>query len=420
MSMRPCSLVSPAKASRAARNGKGLTGVQSAAGQVSMPHFSLSGAGTYGESAWVWGPSRPLPPGRILNDMGARALVLLALAVPALGAVRVSPPLRPGAAPAASASAAIPAAALRAAVPALEPYERRGAGLLVVDLKDSSALHQSVGNRQARRLVSAALEFAEDASASFDGTVMRRLGDGQLIAFPSAGQAIDAAFAVQSRFEEWSRALGAPGLSLRAAVHGGRVLIDPAGPDAHGSAVERALSLASRGRGGDIAFEPALLEHPRMRERMPGSSLALAPDGVALLRPAAAPLGATRVEQPRLAVSRFTARATLFAELRDWSAAYELHGRRKAFESSRLFRQALAEEVARFGGELVKTPGDGGMAVFRSPAAARVGALAGPDEIVVSETLLKDAEAAALLAGREPETAALKGFRASVRVIRLP
>ena len=48
-------------------------------------------------------------------------------------------------------------------------YERRGVGLLVVDLKDSTRLHLVEGNRRAHALIDGALGYAEASTALFEG-----------------------------------------------------------------------------------------------------------------------------------------------------------------------------------------------------------------------------------------------------------
>ena len=322
-------------------------------------------------------------------------------------------------------------------------HERRGVGLLVVDLKDSTKLHMDLGNRKAHALVGAALDFAEESSAKFDGKVIRRLGDGYLIAFPSFGQALDAAHAIQGATGALRKKLGDDRVSFRAGVHGGRVLVDPERRDVFGATVEKALALAEQADGGEIVYEDAagrgsLKPVPYYRSL----------DGLDL--------------QPRLSLSRFERRATMFVGLRDWSPVYETRGKRIAHQAVASFHARAAEAIERAGGLVVKTEGETLMASFPTPAsalraaeeirrtvslkprfgitwgrvlredrlegadyfgnyvnsAARMMRMAGDGEIVAGETLLDDPGAAAIAAGWARESAALKGFSSPVQIRR--
>ncbi|MBI5598064.1 MAG: hypothetical protein HY928_18430 [Elusimicrobia bacterium] len=235
--------------------------------------------------------------------------------------------------------------------------ERRGVGLLVVDLKDSTRLYQEAGSRQGQRLTEAVLDFAAVTAQGLGGAVARRLGDGLLIAFDGAAEATAAGLAVQAAMPEVAARLGRPGLALRAAVHAGRVVEDRSGGgfDVYGQAVERALSLAAVGRAGTV-----------VREAPGGGPLELVPEP-------AAPRGDgwTQAELSRTAIET---RATLFADLADWPARYEAGGRRSAVAATKAFHAFAAAVVRRRGGELVKTSGEAVMASFPGAAAALLAA----------------------------------------------
>ncbi len=380
--------------------------------------------------------------------------LLLAFAGAARAAVLSAPAPRldPPAAPVLAAAAPLDLS------PAAGGYERRGVGLLVVDVVDSTPLHLSEGNRRAHAVVAAALEYAQASAALFDGVVIRRLGDGQLIAFPRHQDAQDAAQAIQNGLPAWRRRVGAPPLALRAGVHAGRVIVDASGPrpEIYGQAVERVLRLASAGRGGEIAREDAA-GRPRLE----------APDRRPPVEP---PPGL----QPALAVVRLTRAATLFASLADWTSTYERYGRRFAYATVKAFHEHARRIVEAHGGLFVKTEGETVMASFASAkdavragtelqarlgelrAAAPLGALAdarvgisygrvlrrdeleGPDffgntvnaaarlmrrarpgEVLVSGSALADAGSEEALRKARRETMPLKGFVEPIEVRRL-
>lgn len=396
--------------------------------------------------------------------MAGLPLPLLALLCAALPAAAVTVPRVPTAV---SASNALPRLAPPLDLsPSAGVYERRGVGLLAVDLRDSTALHASIGNRAAHALTAGALDLAEATARAFDGAVVRRMGDGYLMVFPEAHRAMAAAAAIQESLPAWRESRGAPGLELRAAVHAGRVLVDARGrsPEAYGQSVERALALADRSTGGRIAMEP------KLQDQLLGEGWGLRADasvdaGVAFLRPRAAAEGALPPAR-ELARGEFIEAATLFASLADWPSVFEKHGRRRAYATLKAFHALAAEVTDAEGGTVIKTSGDSLMASFPSAAAAvraglalqrRMGELRrasplgryalakvgvswgrvlrdeGPEGVdhfgntvnaaarlmkraqpgqllVAGRALTGDAEAAALMEGAERSEAALKGF----------
>jgi class 3 adenylate cyclase len=411
--------------------------------------------------------------------MAGHLLPLLACALPLWAGPLASRPM-PLARAGYTAASAVPLTPLALSAPplALSPaagvYERRGVGLLAVDLRDSTALHQQIGNRKAHAFTASALELAEATAAAFDGAVVRRMGDGYLMIFPEAERAMQAAAAIQESLPAWRERENAPPLELRAAVHAGRVLVDARGasPEAYGQSVERVLALADLSGGGDVAMEPAmagrLLASGWAGRAVPGTQ-----GGVATLRPTGA--SASLPERRSPAPAAFERRATLFTSLVDWPAVFEKHGRRRAYATVKAFHAHVRAIVEGKGGELVKTTGDTAMAVFpdagsavaagleiqtrlselgaASPlgryVAARVGVSAGrvlreeaeggvdyfgntvnaaarlmkraqPGEVLVGgRALADDPAAAALMEGAQRSEASVKGFPAPIPVAAL-
>ena len=327
--------------------------------------------------------------------------------------------------------------------PSLGVYERRGVGLLVVDLKDSTVLHRELGNRKAHALVAAALDFAEESSARFDGKVIRHLGDGYLIAFPTYAHALDAAVKLQEGAPALRRALKSTRVEFRAGVYAGRVLVDPAIPDLFGAPVDAALSLAAAADGGEIAVE----EKGRVKTLRPGPSTLDRPlDGLDLA--------------PKLSFAAFEQASILFARPGGGSPTAGEHGKRAAHAAVKGFHARARAIVERRGGRVVKTEGETLMAAFSSPAqaaragaelaglgaragvnwgrvlredkldgvdyfgnrvnaAARLMALASDGELMADGSLLDDAEAAVALGGAAKEAVKMKGFPEPIAALRL-
>lgn len=247
-------------------------------------------------------------------------------------------------APTITAPALPPAPALFPAVPLdLSPaagvYERAGVGLLVLDAKDSTALHLSEGTRRAHALIRDVIDDAESAASAFDGRVIRRLGDGSLIAFPNYSSALGAAEAIQK--------LGtATAPKLRVGVHSGRVLVDTTGelPEIYGRAVEKTLALAASADGGGIALDPDRMGVAALATREPAK---------------ARPVDSVYVENA----------ATMFVGLDGWTSAYERYGRRRSYAAVKTFHAFVRAAIERHGGTVVKTEGETVMASFATAAA---------------------------------------------------
>lgn len=278
-------------------------------------------------------------------------MVIKTVLLAGLAAQTSAPPIQMSAAPALSAGI-LPAAAIAPSAlfspnpldlsPSAGVYERRGVGLLVLDAKDSTKLHLSEGTRRAHSMIREAVDGAEGAASMFDGVVIRRLGDGSLLAFPSYAAALGAAEAIQRE-----NAAGA-GPRLRVGVHAGRVLVDATGkvPEIYGRAVEKTLALAAAADGGDIVADGG------------GSKGVPAPPSRAA--GARRPVDSIRVEQA----------ATMFVGLEGWSTAYEQYGRRRSYAAVKTFHAFVIAAIERHGGLVVKTEGETVMASFPSGEAA--------------------------------------------------
>ena len=125
---------------------------------------------------------------------------------------------------------------------------------MFADVEGSTALLERLG--QARWLEALAeYEALLNASvAEHGGTLVKALGDGHLLAFPSARAALRCAIDVQ-------RALpldGAPGLRVRMGMHTGEPTVRE--DDLHGRTVVKAARIADLARGGEILVSSVVRE----------------------------------------------------------------------------------------------------------------------------------------------------------------
>ena len=104
--------------------------------------------------------------------------------------------------------------------------EKGTVGIVFVDVADFTVLTAELGDEVAIELLSELNDFIERAIRPCKGEMVKSLGDGFLIAFPSASQAVRGAAAIRKAVEKArSRVDGWP-LSVRLAVHAGEPLVE--------------------------------------------------------------------------------------------------------------------------------------------------------------------------------------------------
>ncbi len=113
-------------------------------------------------------------------------------------------------------------------------------GTLLTDLVGSTELMQAAGDERAQRIFQAHYRLLRDAVAANGGHEVKTLGDGLMVAFPSAADAVRCAVAMQQAAPR--RTAGGERLRIRVGLNSGDALRDEA--DFFGTAV------ASRRGGG--------------------------------------------------------------------------------------------------------------------------------------------------------------------------
>lgn len=79
------------------------------------------------------------------------------------------------------------------------------ATVIFVDLVGSTALYQSLGNARAAELVSGLMDWVGRVCEAAGGRVLRRLGDGVLVAFKPGADAFECCIGLQRRQAEYNR-----------------------------------------------------------------------------------------------------------------------------------------------------------------------------------------------------------------------
>jgi class 3 adenylate cyclase/tetratricopeptide (TPR) repeat protein len=119
--------------------------------------------------------------------------------------------------------------------------------ILFTDLVDSSDLLQRAGDEDAQRIFQAHHKLLRDAVAAHGGHEVKWLGDGLMVAFPSAADAVRCAIAMQRAAQ---RPVAGERLQIRAGLNVGETLRDET--DYFGTPVVVARRLCDLAEGGQI------------------------------------------------------------------------------------------------------------------------------------------------------------------------
>src|SRR5712692_7712431 len=119
--------------------------------------------------------------------------------------------------------------------------------LLFTDLVGSTELLSRAGDEEAQRIFSAHHQLLAEAVAQHGGHEVKWLGDGLMVAFPSAADALSCAIAMQQAAQ---RPVGGERLDIRVGLTAGEALRDVA--DYFGTPVVMAKRLCDRAEPGQI------------------------------------------------------------------------------------------------------------------------------------------------------------------------
>ena len=114
--------------------------------------------------------------------------------------------------------------------------------LVFTDIVDSTTLTERMGDRDWVDLWTSHSADIRDITNQHDGTVIKMLGDGSMLAFDSTRAAVEAALAIQASTGD--------AFAVRIGIHAGEVV--PAEGDLFGVAVNKAARVASIAGGGEV------------------------------------------------------------------------------------------------------------------------------------------------------------------------
>lgn len=162
-------------------------------------------------------------------------------------------------------------AALRAPIDAMatwaeieHPELRRVAkdgtvNILFSDIEESTSLNEELGDRRWIRLLSAHDKLVRNSVEREDGYVVKSQGDGFMVAFAEAQQALRCAIAVQRGLDSGSGVRGAlkrNPIKVRIGIHSGKAVAKEG--DLYGRNVALAARVAQEAEGGEILVSGAL------------------------------------------------------------------------------------------------------------------------------------------------------------------
>jgi class 3 adenylate cyclase len=188
-----------------------------------------------------------------------RALELLALAVPQLRDLGMSPLL---ATATALADQLTPPpsrkrrSAKRRPSAAVDPEGGPSLAIMFTDIEGSTAAFVRLGDAAGLAMVHAHDSVVRDWLARCNGTWMKHTGDGILAAFPAVPSALDCAVAIQRAFARHTRRHPHRPLRVRVGINVGQPLA--ANGDLFGTAVNTAARVCARAKGGEILVTQAV------------------------------------------------------------------------------------------------------------------------------------------------------------------
>lgn len=122
--------------------------------------------------------------------------------------------------------------------------------ILFSDIEDSTALNEELGDRRWVKLLGAHDKLVRGAVQKEDGHVVKSQGDGFMIAFAEAAEALRCAVAVQRGLDGPRGALKKNPIRVRIGIHSGRAVAKEG--DLYGRNVAMAARVAQEAGGGEI------------------------------------------------------------------------------------------------------------------------------------------------------------------------
>ncbi len=129
----------------------------------------------------------------------------------------------------------------------IEPAYR---SIMFTDLKDSTQLAVQLGDEKAMHLLRVHNALTREALRANNGREVKTTGDGFLLSFTNAAEALDCAIAIQDAFAEYNQRHAEEELYVRIGVAAGEPIEEEG--DLYGAAVNMAARICSHAKAGGV------------------------------------------------------------------------------------------------------------------------------------------------------------------------
>jgi class 3 adenylate cyclase len=144
----------------------------------------------------------------------------------------------------------------------------RNLTFLFSDLKDSTAIYDTIGDSPAYARVRDHFDVMNRIIADRRGALVKTIGDAVMAVFPSVEDAIEASLEIQREFTAGEIARGNPALKVKLGLHRGPCIAVNANDllDYFGSTVNIAARVQAASIGGDIVVTQDVLTDPGVQQ----------------------------------------------------------------------------------------------------------------------------------------------------------
>jgi len=143
---------------------------------------------------------------------------------------------------------------------------------LFTDLKDSTALYDTVGDASAYHLVRAHFAYLAAIVRAHKGAIVKTIGDAILAAFMDPAEALAAAIEMQRKVASFNAEQDGAGIVLKVGLHEGPVIAVTLNDrlDYFGASVNLAARLQNESRGGDVVLSRAMASDAQVAALLAG------------------------------------------------------------------------------------------------------------------------------------------------------
>jgi class 3 adenylate cyclase/DNA-binding CsgD family transcriptional regulator len=169
------------------------------------------------------------------------------------------------------------ASAVQAEQPDLRPHAAPDGTvtILFTDIEGSTTLNERLGDQRWLEVLRAHNAIVREQVRAHGGYEVKTEGDGFMVAYPSAGRALESAIAIQRALAAYNQSAEEP-VYVRIGLHTGEPIAEE--EDFYGTAVNMAARIGARAAGGQILVSEVV------RQLVAGKEFALTDRGAAVLR----------------------------------------------------------------------------------------------------------------------------------------